>query len=87
MERMMSENKIIDGLNDALEGRYTTRVIHIEPGPLPASYPSPEEVVASVIADGRGADADGTPRIGKMTRRKAAKVTKALRDAGWRILR
>jgi hypothetical protein len=83
----MSGQKIIDGLNGVLEGRYTERVIHVEPDPRLASYPTPEEVVAAVIADGRGADADGTPRIGRQTRRKAAQVTRALRDAGWRILR
>jgi hypothetical protein len=83
----MSGQKIIDGLNDALAGRYTERVVHVEPDPRLASYPTPEEVVAAVIADGRGAGADGVPRIGSMTRKKAHKVTRALRDAGWRILR
>lgn len=48
---------------------------------------SPEEVIAGVIADGRGAGADGVPRVGRATRKKAHEITKALRDAGWRILR
>lgn len=48
--------------------------------------PSPEEVVARVIADGRHIK-DGETLIGRATRRKAAAVTAALRKAGWRILR
>lgn len=51
-----------------------------------ASYPSPEEVVAEVIADARHVK-NGKAQIGRATRRKAAEVTSALRKAGWRILR
>lgn len=50
-------------------------------------YPPPESIVANVLADGRTAGSDGIPRVGRATRKKAAEVTKALRDAGWRILR
>lgn len=52
-----------------------------------ASYPTPEEVVASVLADGRTAGADGLPRVGRATRKKAHEVTRALREQGRRILR
>lgn len=51
------------------------------------NFPSPEDVVAGVIADGRTAGSDGTPRVGRATRKKAHEVTAALRAAGWRILR
>jgi hypothetical protein len=56
-------------------------------GAAQVPYPSPETVIAEVLADGRGADADGIPRVGRMTRKKAHAVTRALRDAGWRIIR
>lgn len=49
--------------------------------------PDPIDVIASVIADGRGADAAGVPRVGRQTRKKAKAVLDALDDAGWRILR
>lgn len=56
-------------------------------GGMPAERPSPEEVVAEVLADERHSDKDGKPLIGRATRKKAAAVTAALRKAGWRILR
>jgi hypothetical protein len=45
------------------------------------------EIVAAVLADGRGAGADGKPRVGRQTRKKAQEVLAALRAAGWRVLR
>ena len=50
-------------------------------------YPSPESVIANVLADGRTAGSDGIPRVGRQTRKKAQEVANALRAAGWRILR
>jgi hypothetical protein len=50
-------------------------------------YPSPESVVASILADGRTAGSDGVPRIGRATRKKAQQACDALRAAGWRIIR
>lgn len=47
----------------------------------------PVEIVAAVLADGRGAGADGKPRVGRQTRKKAQEVLAALRAAGWRVLR
>jgi len=41
-------------------------------------YPSPETVVAEALAD-------SSPPNG--VRKKANQITRALRDAGWRILR
>lgn len=50
-------------------------------------YPDPASVIAGVLADGRTAGADGVPRVGRATRRKAQEVLDALRAAGWRVLR
>lgn len=76
----MSGDKIINGLNEALSGSVGREtVIHVDQ--------TPEAIIASVLADGRTAGSDGIPRVGRATRKKAHEVTKALRDAGWRILR
>jgi hypothetical protein len=48
---------------------------------------TPLDIIASVIADGRTAGADGTPRVGRQTRKKAQTVLDALAAAGWRVLR
>lgn len=74
----MSGQKIIDGLNDALEGRFTTRVHQVNL----ASYPTPEEVVQSVLLEG-----SDQFKVSASVRRKAQKITNALRRHGWRILR
>lgn len=50
-------------------------------------YPTPESVIANVLADGRTAGADGVPRVGRATRKKAHEVLDALRAAGWRVIR
>lgn len=42
------------------------------------------EAVEFVLADGRGAGADGVPRVGRATRKKAQEVLSILRAAGWR---
>lgn len=51
---------------------------------MPAESESPEQVVARVLAGWR---IDEPALIGPDERRKAARITDALRAAGWRILR
>jgi hypothetical protein len=77
----MSGQKIIDGLNDAIEGRGTERVVRVSL----ASYPTPEEVVQSVLMLAYGVDYKGP--VTSPVRRQAQKITNALRRHGWRILR
>jgi hypothetical protein len=77
----MSGKKIIDGLNDALEGRFTTRTLQVNL----ASYPTPEEVVQSVLME--GLEEGNRAKVSAPVRRKAQRITNALRRYGWRILR
>lgn len=47
------------------------------------SYPSPEEIVQSVLMEGLVDQS----KVSAPVRRKAQKITNALRNAGWRIIR
>jgi hypothetical protein len=50
-----------------------------------ASYPTPEEVVQSVLMEGLEDSYQG--KVSAPVRRQAQKITNALRAQGWRILR
>jgi len=50
------------------------------------SLEDPAWIIAKAIVDKRGADIDGTPRVGRQTLKRAKQVVKALHDAGWRVV-
>lgn len=47
---------------------------------------APIDVIASILADGRTAGANGVPRVGRATRKKAQQVLDAFRDAGLAVV-
>lgn len=76
----MSAQKIIDGLNDALAGNITReRLVVVNQ--------SPEEVIAKLLVHPLPFGEKGYAAALRESRKKANKITRALRDSGWRILR